>query len=48
MSRIGVSRNLFRPQELLWVTVSVDIVDRDIVRKRVEEGKEDETNSNSH
>lgn len=30
------------------LTVSVDIVDRDIVRKRVEEVKEDETNSNSH
>lgn len=38
----------FRPQELLGVTVSVDIVDRDIVRKRVEEVEEDETNSNSH
>lgn len=30
------------------VTVSVDIVDRDIVRKRVEEVEEDETDSNSH
>ena len=38
----------FRPQAILRVTLSVDIVDRDIVRKRVEEAKEDETNSNSH
>lgn len=58
MSRIGVSTNLFQPGTQCmyckhWIPATsdlkgLDIVDRDIVRKRVEEAKEDETNSNSH